>query len=249
MSRAHSFVGFLAVCIILIAGCDSPPDEQADEPPGTEATEAEEQLEAEQLEELDEETRQAALLDPELVTDQAPDDFQVAFETTRGEFVVDVDRQWAPHGADRLFNLVRIGYYDDVAFFRVIDNFMAQFGIHDDPEVNDTWRRAEIPDDEVARSNERGTLTFATRGPDTRTTQLFVNLNDNPDLDDQGFSPVGEVAEGMDVVDSLYSGYGEGAPQGDGPSQQRIQQEGNDYLRDEFEDLDWVESASIVTGD
>ncbi len=200
---------------------------------------------AEELDDLDEDTRQAALTDPSLVTDQAPETFQVRFETTQGDFTVEVHRDWAPHGADRLFNLVRIGYFEDIAFFRVIDGFMAQFGIHDSPEVNRAWRSAEIPDDEAQRSNTRGKLTFATRGPNTRTSQLFINYADNSQLDAQGFTPVGEVVDGMDVVDSLYSGYGEGAPGGAGPDQGRIQQEGNSYLRDEFPDLDYLERASI----
>lgn len=201
---------------------------------------------ASDLEALDEDTRQAALLDPSLVTDEAPEEYQILFETTQGDFTVAVDRQWGPNGADRLFNLVRIGFFDDVAFFRVIEGFMGQFGLHGDPEVNAAWRNADIPDDEVLRSNTRGKLTFATRGPNTRTTQLFINLGNNVTLDSQGFTPIGEVVDGMDVVDSLYDGYGEGAPQGDGPSQQRIQSEGNEYLRAEFEDLDYVERAILI---
>ena len=214
---------------------DAEQDEDADQPDGESTTGP-----------LDEQTREQALLDPSLVTDQAPDEYQILFETTKGDFTVAVDRQWGPGGADRLYNLARIGFFDDVAFFRVIDGFMAQFGLHGDPEVNAAWRSATISDDEVTRSNKRGKLTFATSGPDSRTTQIFINFSNNTNLDGMGFAPIGEVIDGMDVVDSLYDGYGEGAPQGDGPSQQRIQMEGNDYLRDQFENLDYVERVSIV---
>ena len=188
----------------------------------------------------------AALHDPSRATEQAPDRFRVRFETTRGPFVVEVTRAWAPRGADRFYNLVRAGYYDDVAFFRVIEGFMVQFGIHGDPRVNAAWRVARIPDDPVAQSNRRGTVTYAMAGPDTRTTQLFVNFKDNASLDSQGFAPFGRVVEGMAVVDSLYSGYGEGAPQGMGPEQGRAQAEGNAYLRGSFPRLDLVKTARVV---
>jgi peptidyl-prolyl cis-trans isomerase A (cyclophilin A) len=187
------------------------------------------------------------LRDPSRAAEQAPDKFRVRFETTKGPFVVEVTRAWAPHGADRFFNLVRVGYYDDVAFFRVIENFMVQFGINGDPTVNSVWREARIPDDPVRESNRRGTLTFATAGPDTRTTQLFINFRDNTGLDGQGFAPFGRVVEGMSVVDSLYSGYGEGAPRGMGPDQGRAQAEGNAYIRGSFPKLDLVKTARIVT--
>jgi peptidyl-prolyl cis-trans isomerase A (cyclophilin A) len=188
----------------------------------------------------------AALLDPSLATEQAPDTFRVRFETTKGPFVVEVTRAWAPRGADRFYNLVKAGFYDDVAFFRVIPGFMAQFGINGDPRVNEAWYAARIPDDPVTRSNTRGMVTYAMAGPDTRTTQLFVNFKDNAFLDSQGFPPFGRVVEGMAVVDSLYSGYGEGAPQGMGPDQGRAQQEGNAYLRASFPRLDFVKAARLV---
>jgi cyclophilin family peptidyl-prolyl cis-trans isomerase len=140
----------------------------------------------------------------------------VRFETSKGAFVVEVTRAWAPRGADRFYNLVRAGYYDDVAFFRVIEGFMVQFGIHGDPRANAVWREARIPDDPVAQSNRRGMVTYAMAGPDTRTTQLFINFRDNKGLDGQGFAPFGAVVEGLAVVDSLYSGYGEALP-GPGP--------------------------------
>lgn len=256
MKPSYLLAVLSALVVFASAGCDTAADTENDEPP-TEQTEDEatdEEVEAKDdsaadetlFEPLDEETREAALVDPSVVDDQAPETFEVEFETTQGDFTVAFHRDWAPHGVDRIFNLVRIGYYQDVALFRVIDGFMAQFGIHGEPEVNEAWRNAEIPDDEVTRSNTRGKVTFAMAGPDTRTTQLFINFADNSTLDDQGFSPVGEVVDGMDVVDSIYDGYGEGAPRGDGPDQGRLQQEGNDYLQQEFERLDYIEDASLV---
>jgi peptidyl-prolyl cis-trans isomerase A (cyclophilin A) len=186
-----------------------------------------------------------ALLDPTTATEKAPERFRVRFETTKGPFVVEVHRKWAPRGADRFYNLVELGYYDGVTFFRVLDDFMAQFGIHGDPEVNQVWRNARIPDDPVAQSNTRGMVTFATAGPDTRTTQIFINYKDNSSLDGMGFAPLGRVVEGLSVVDALYSGYGEGAPRGSGPDQARAQAEGNVYFRREFPKLDHIETARL----
>jgi peptidyl-prolyl cis-trans isomerase A (cyclophilin A) len=188
------------------------------------------------------------LLQPEspAMNGKAPDTFRVAFETTRGDFVVEARRDWAPLGVDRFYNLVREGFFDGVRFFRVIGGFMAQFGISGDPQIAATWQGARIPDDPVVASNTRGKVSFATSGPGSRTTQLFINYGDNSRLDDMGFSPIGEVVEGMEVVDLLHSGYGEGAPRGRGPDQGRIQREGNAYLAGEFPDLDWIRSARIV---
>ena len=186
------------------------------------------------------------LLDPEQAAEQAPDRFRVKFETTKGSFVIEVRRAWAPLGADRFYNLVRLGYYDNVTFFRVIEDFMVQFGIHGDPDVSAVWREARIPDDPPSQSNARGMVTFAHAGPGTRTTQVFINFKDNSMLDAQGFPPFGKVIEGMAVVDELYSGYGEGAPRGAGPRQDRAQSEGNPYFRGEFPKLDHIKSASLV---
>jgi peptidyl-prolyl cis-trans isomerase A (cyclophilin A) len=142
---------------------------------------------------------------------------------------------------------VKNGYYDDVVFFRVVAGFMAQFGIHGAPEVNAAWRNATIQDDPVTQSNKRGMVTFAMRGPNTRTTQIFVNFADKNDrLDSMGFSPFGKIVEGMEVVDALYNVYGEGAPRGRGPDQGRIQSEGNAYLKADFKELDYVKTARIV---
>jgi peptidyl-prolyl cis-trans isomerase A (cyclophilin A) len=191
-------------------------------------------------------TPRPLILDPSRATEQSPGKFRVRFETTKGPFVVEVTRAWAPRGSDRFYNLVKAGYYDDVAFFRVISGFMVQFGIHGRPEVNAVWREARIPDDPVTQSNRRGMVTYAMAGPDTRTTQLFINFRNNASLDSQGFAPFGRVIEGMSVVDSLHSGYGEGAPRGMGPDQGRAQGEGNSYLRGYFPQLDYVKTARLV---
>lgn len=172
--------------------------------------------------------------------------YRVKFETTQGDILVEVYPDWAPQGASRFRDLVKAGFYDDVAFFRVLSGFVAQFGINGNPQVQAKWRNASIPDDPVKNSNTRGTLCFATSGPDSRTTQLFINLGNNATLDGRGFSPFAKVIEGMDVVEKLYGAYGEGAPNGPGPDQSRIQQEGNAYLREKFPKLDYVKKATVV---
>jgi peptidyl-prolyl cis-trans isomerase A (cyclophilin A) len=171
------------------------------------------------------------LLDPSLPEwkEKAPDTFRAKFTTSKGDFTILVERAWSPLGADRFHALVKNGYYDDVRFFRVIGGFMAQFGLHGAPEVNKAWREATIKDDPVVKSNLRGWVTYAKRGPDTRTTQVFINFKDNKSLDSQGFPPFGQVVEGMDVVDKLYSKYGDGPPRGSGPNQDKIRSEGNAY--------------------
>ena len=186
------------------------------------------------------------VVDPASLTEKAPETFKALFDTTKGKFTIEVTRSLAPNGADRFYNLVRSGYFKDIAFFRVIPGFMCQFGIHGDPGVSAKWREATIPDDPVKGSNTRGTITFATAGPNTRTTQLFINFGDNTGLDGQGFSPFGKVTEGMDVVDKINSEYGEGAPSGRGPSQGQIQQEGNAYLKRDFPNLDYIKSVTIL---
>jgi cyclophilin family peptidyl-prolyl cis-trans isomerase len=183
-----------------------------------------------------------ALLNPSLASAKAPAEFRVKFETSKGDFIVGVTRASAPLGADRFYNLVKMGFYNDVAFFRVVDGFMAQFGIHGDPKVNEKWESARISDDPTRESNVRGAVSFATAGPNTRTTQLFINFGDNSTLDSQGFAPFGKVVEGMPVVDQLYKGYGEGASR----RQDLIQSQGNKYLRAEFPKLDFIKRASVV---
>jgi len=186
------------------------------------------------------------LKNPAKLNEKAPENFKVKFATTKGDFTVEVTRAWAPLGADRFYNLVKNGYFTDVAFFRVIGGFMMQFGIHGDPEVAAAWREADIKDDPVTQHNSRGYITYAMRGPDTRTTQLFINFGDNSQLDGMGFSPFGKVTDGMNVVDGIYAGYGEGAPRGMGPDQGRIQMEGNKYLKAEFPRLDYIKSAALL---
>ena len=187
------------------------------------------------------------LLDPSTaaMNGTAPDTFLVHFRTTKGEFVLEVHRMWAPIGADRFYNLVRNDYYDGVRFFRVLEGFMAQFGIHGDPEVAAAWDGATLVDDPVRESNTRGRISYAMAGPNSRTTQLFINFGNNTNLDEAGFAPFGEVVEGMDVVGSLYSGYGEGAPSGRGPDQRRIAGRGNAYLERDFPRLDYIQQARV----
>jgi peptidyl-prolyl cis-trans isomerase A (cyclophilin A) len=187
-----------------------------------------------------------ALLQPALLKDKAPDVYEVKFATTKGDFTVKVTRAWAPLGADRFYNLVKHHYYDGASFFRVLPGFVVQFGISAHPQVSRTWQTATIKDDPVKQSNRRGYLTFATAGPNTRTTQVFINLADNGRLDAMGFAPFGEVSGGMDVVGQLYSGYGEGAPQGRGPSQDLIASKGRAYLDKEFPKLDSIKTATLV---
>ena len=187
-----------------------------------------------------------ALLDASLATEQAPDLYRVKMETTAGNFVIEVHREWAPRGADRFYNLVKIGYYSDVAFFRVLTGFMAQAGFHGNPAVSKVWLNSRIKDDPVTQSNTAGMVTFAMGGPDTRSTQIFVNYGDNSYLDASGFSPFGKVVEGFEAVQELYSGYGEGAPNGKGPGQGKIYRQGNSYLKAEFPELDYITKAAVI---
>jgi peptidyl-prolyl cis-trans isomerase A (cyclophilin A) len=186
------------------------------------------------------------LLDPSKASGKAPDVYKARFTTTKGDFVVEVHRDWAPNGADRFYNLVKAGYYEDTRFFRAVDGFMVQFGLSGDPAVNKAWMNASISDDPVKQSNKKGFVTFAMRGPNTRTTQVFINYGDNSRLDPSNFAPFGQVTQGMDVVDSLYKGYGEGAPGGSGPNQGAIQSQGNAYLDAQFPKLDGIKHAEIA---
>lgn len=168
------------------------------------------------------------------------DTFKVKLETTKGDIVVQVDPSWAPIGVERFRSLVESGYYDGAKFFRVVPGFVVQFGLAADPSVTATNGAANIKDDPVKQSNSRGRLTFATAGPNTRTTQLFINLGDNKFLDGQGFAPFAEVVEGMEIVDQLYSGYGEQ------PNQGHIRMKGNAYLDQSFPKLDGIVKASVI---
>jgi len=182
-------------------------------------------------------------MNPASLKAKAPDNYKVQLTTTKGDVVIAVHRDWAPLGADRFYNLVKNGYYNGASFFRVLPGFVAQFGMSASPAVGKVWQNANIKDDPVKQSNKRGTLTFATAGPNTRTTQIFINLNNNTPLDAQGFAAFGEVVEGMDLVDKFYSGYGD-PPRG--PDQGRILAEGKVYLDKNFPQLDSIKSAKIV---
>jgi peptidyl-prolyl cis-trans isomerase A (cyclophilin A) len=182
-----------------------------------------------------------ALLKPDAAKETAPAKFKVKFTTTKGDVIVEAVRAWAPIGVDRFYNLVKLGFYDDNGFFRVVPDFVVQFGIHGSPEVSAAWRPATIKDDPKSKqSNERGTLTYAKGGPDSRTTQLFINLKDNARLDSMGFPPIGKVIKGMDVVDAINQEYKEF------PQQAALQSQGNTYLRRNFANLDYVKSVSLV---
>ena len=193
-----------------------------------------------------------ALMDPksEAMNQQAPDNFKVTFQTSVGDFVVEVTRQWAPLGADRFYNLVFNGFYDNVRFFRVVPNFVAQFGLNGDPEINakwaghpqlnPNWQDVVIQDDPVITNNKRGTLAFGTAGPNTRTTQVFINFKDNTHLDGMGFAAFGQVVEGLEVVDSINAQYGQT------PDQNKIRTEGNAYIEANFPELTYIKTARIT---
>jgi len=182
----------------------------------------------------------ASLLNPASLKLKAPEVFKAKFATTAGDFLVEVHRAWAPLGADRFYNLVRYGYFTNAAFFRVIPGFVAQFGLSANPAINKVWDTAKIADDPVAQSNKRGTIVFATAGPNTRTRQFFINYADNARLDGMGFAPFGTVVEGMASVDKIYANYGES------PRQDLITEQGDAYLKAHFPDLDKITAATIV---
>ena len=185
----------------------------------------------------------AALLKPATLTAKAPASYTVEFKTTKGSFDVVVQRSLAPRGADRFYNLVRARFYDGVELFRVVPGFVVQFGISGYPTVSTAWQNANIPDDPVKSSNVRGTITFADAGPASRTTQVFINLANNASLDTQDFSPFGKVTKGMNVIDSLYSGYGDNPTSAQGA----IESQGNAFLKQQFPKLDAVLTAHIVS--
>jgi len=178
--------------------------------------------------------------------EQAPDLYKVNLDTSKGTVILEVHRDWAPHGADHLYSLVKLGYYDGNRFYRVVRNFVVQWGINGDPDTTQLWANGFIPDDPVKRHNVKGTVTFAaTSSRNSRATQLFINLKDNRSLDRDGFAPVGQVISGMDVVERLYNAYGEMAPNGQGPDPREIMRLGNQYLTDHFARLDRIDKATI----
>ncbi|EYF08535.1 peptidylprolyl isomerase [Chondromyces apiculatus] len=250
-----------ALTLVLFAGalaaCESPTPEPKAEAPKPAATTAatttktvtKTATEAPKAKGPFPESTNAALQDPKKAEETAPATFKVKFETTAGDFEIECTRSWAPNGADRIYNLAKIGFFDDVAFFRAVKTprpFMVQFGIHGNPEVSKHWRSANLKPDEVKGSNTRGMVTFAMAGsPDTRSTQLFINFADNSNLDKMGFAPVCKVVDpGMEVVDKIHSGYGE-RPSG---AQGTIQMQGNKFLREKFPELDYIKTARLSDG-
>ncbi len=185
------------------------------------------------------------LLQPETATEPAPAIFRARFVTTKGDFVISASREWSPLGVDRFYNLVKRGYYDNVAVFRPLKGFIIQLGVNGSPVVNQKWRSAYLKDDPVVKSAKRGTVTFAHAGPNTRNTQFFVNMADNISLDKQNFVTFGEVVQGLDVIEKLNTEYGDGPPAGKGPDQFRYLDEGNAYLDREFPRLDYIRFATI----
>jgi peptidyl-prolyl cis-trans isomerase A (cyclophilin A) len=236
---------FLATTLAFMVACGSeptpadPPDEKAQTEKKAEEAKTPEPPKPPPAAEAAAETPETPLYKPELATETAPDTYAVKFETTKGEFIVDVTRAWSPLGADRFYNLVKAGFYDDAGFFRVVPGFVVQFGLHGDPAVNKAWKRARIKDDKVLESNKRGTMVFATSGPNSRTTQVFINFGDNPNLDGMGFSPFGKVRD-MKNVDAITAEYGQK------PNQGRITLQGNEYLKSTFPNLDFSVKATIM---
>ena len=235
-----------------IAGCSRKPSEKPPAPVETEKAAPPQEVVPSEVQSEESAPAAAAtpaeaarqrLLNPAQLNERSPETFRAKFTTSKGDFVIEVTRAWSPNGADRFYNLVKNGYYDDCRFFRVIDNFMVQFGINGDPSLNQILYQAQIPDDPVRESNKRGYVTFAMTGqPNSRTTQIFINYADNSFLDGQRFAPFGIVIEGMDVADSFFSEY-QGVPS---DNQQQIQTRGNAYLNKEFPKLDYVKTASII---
>src|SRR5712691_8621301 len=182
----------------------------------------------------------AALKNPAALKERAPNMYKVKFDTSAGVFEIEVNADWSPNGADRFYNLVKNGYYDGCRFFRVVPGFMVQFGINGDPAIQRNWVEANIPDEPVKQGNTRGFITFAkSAAPNSRTTQVFINFKDNSALNRQGFAPFGKVTSGTEVVDKIYSAYGQR------PDQGRIQAEGNAYLTKNFPKLDYIKKATI----
>jgi peptidyl-prolyl cis-trans isomerase A (cyclophilin A) len=189
---------------------------------------------------LGQQATKGALTKPSSLKERAPDLYKAKFETSAGVFIIEVHADWAPNGADRFYNLVKNGYYDGCRFFRVVPGFMVQFGINGEPAIQRYWINANIPDDKVKQGNDRGFVSYGkTSAPNSRSTQVFINYKSNSSLNSSGFAAFGKVISGMDVVDKIYSAYGEK------PNQQRIQTEGNTYLTKTFPKLDYIKKATI----
>ncbi len=188
------------------------------------------------------------LLRPNRYAETAPERYQVKLETSEGDVVIQVVRSWAPLGADRFYNLAMGGFYDDTRVYRVLPNFMAQFGLNDNPYVNQVWKSEYLVDDPVIETNARGRVAFAKGGLHTRTTEVFISYKDNAALDGEGFTPFGEVIEGMEVVDAFYAEYGDGPPRGDGPYQAMAAARGNEYLDADFPELTRIVGVTVTPG-
>ncbi len=227
----------LALCVVLFAGC--PPLSQVKTSRNGVAANREVKQDTKQ-----EDDDKNPLLNPALAKEKAPDKYRVKVETSKGDFVIEVTREWSPKGADRFFNLVKAGFFKDIAIFRAIEGFMFQFGIHGDPKVSKAWKDAKIDDDESKDgvSNKPGYISFATSGKNSRTTQMFINLGDNGRLDSMGFTPFGKVIEGMEIVEKINTEYGENHRR----VQMRFQAEGNAYIKEEFPKIDFIKSVSLI---
>jgi peptidyl-prolyl cis-trans isomerase A (cyclophilin A) len=230
--RSAPFIVFAVLAVFAVSACDKKTEAPAESAAPAAAPAAA----------LIPTAANSALLAPENAKETAPATFKVKLATTKGDMVVEVTRAWSPNGADRFYNLVKIGYYDDTGFFRLVNGFMAQIGIHGDPAVNAKWQPAQIQDDPAAgQSNKPGYVTFAKTGaPNSRTTQFFISFGDNSFLDAQGFTPFGKVSDGTPVLGALNLEYGEA------PDQGAIQSQGNAYLKTNFPRLDYIKTARIV---
>lgn len=242
MKRVHWLIaGLLLASTVSLSG-QPPQGEAPKNPPAKSTAPAKEAVPAAQHAAFDK-----ALLTPSALQEKAPDTYDVKFTTTKGEFTVRVTRAWAPLGADRFYNLVKHHFYDGASFFRALEGFVAQFGISAHPQVSAAWSKAVIKDDPVKQSNKNSFITYAIGGPNTRTTQVFINLGNNSRLDADGFAPFGQVIEGMTTVVQLYTGYGDGPPRGRGPEQDKIEQQGKPYLDKGWPKLDSIQTAVIVS--
>lgn len=239
----RSLAAALIAATVIWNGCTrtAPPEKKAaEERPAAEPPKPTPPAEPAKVEPPKEAAKKGDLMNPSSINEKAPEQFLARFETSKGVFVIRVERAWAPIGADRFYNLVKNGFYDETRFFRVMPRFIIQWGISGNPRYTSVWEKARLDDDPVLRSNTRGYVTYATAGPNTRTTQLFINFGQNSSLDGQGFAPFGRVTEGMEVVEKLYAGYGEA------PDQEAINRQGNAYLKAQFPNLDYIRKATIA---